>query len=49
MISTFLLNKNILILFIKKYLIILKQLPELWVRDCYACADPRYQDEYPGD
>jgi phosphoenolpyruvate carboxykinase (ATP) len=25
---------------IKNYL---NQLPELWVRDCYACADPRYQ------
>ncbi len=21
----------------------LNQLPELWVRDCYACADPRYR------
>lgn len=21
----------------------LEQLPELWVRDCYACADPRYR------
>src|SRR5690606_3077096 len=21
----------------------LNQLPEIWVRDCYACADPRYR------
>jgi len=20
-----------------------EKLPELWVRDCYACADPRYR------
>ena len=21
----------------------LNELPEIWVRDCYACADPRYR------
>jgi len=27
----------------KKVLDYLAQLPELWIRDCYACADPRYR------
>ena len=27
----------------KKIIDHLNHLPELWVRDCYACADPRYQ------
>lgn len=27
----------------KKVLDYLDNLPELWVRDCYACADPRYR------
>ena len=27
----------------KKIISYLDQLPELWVRDCYACADPRYR------
>ena len=27
----------------KKITDYLDQLPELWVRDCYACADPRYR------
>lgn len=27
----------------KKILDYLNQLPELWVRDCFACADPRYR------
>ena len=27
----------------KKVLDYLEQLPEIWIRDCYACADPRYR------
>lgn len=27
----------------KKVLAYLDQLPEIWIRDCYACADPRYR------
>ena len=27
----------------KKMIDYLEKLPELWVRDCYACADPRYR------
>lgn len=27
----------------KKMIAWLEHLPELWVRDCYACADPRYK------
>ncbi|HEX2848542.1 MAG TPA: phosphoenolpyruvate carboxykinase (ATP), partial [Chitinophagaceae bacterium] len=27
----------------KKVIDYLDKLPELWVRDCYACADPRYR------
>ncbi len=27
----------------KKIIDYLSQLPELWIRDCYACADPRYR------
>src|ERR1700741_2867699 len=27
----------------KKVTEYLNKLPELWVRDCYACADPRYR------
>ena len=27
----------------KKVMAYLDKLPELWVRDCYACADPRYR------
>src|SRR6188768_3675166 len=27
----------------KKMIDYLDKLPELWVRDCYACADPRYR------
>ena len=27
----------------KKMMDYLEKLPELWVRDCYACADPRYR------
>jgi len=27
----------------KKCLEYLEQLPEMWVRDCYACADPRFR------
>ncbi|MEO7394386.1 MAG: phosphoenolpyruvate carboxykinase (ATP) [Chitinophagaceae bacterium] len=27
----------------KKVITYLDKLPELWVRDCYACADPRYR------
>ena len=27
----------------KKIVDYLNNLPELWVRDCYACADPRYR------
>jgi len=27
----------------KKMMDYLKRLPEVWVRDCYACADPRYR------
>jgi phosphoenolpyruvate carboxykinase (ATP) len=27
----------------KKMMDYLEQLPEIWVRDCYACADPRYR------
>ena len=27
----------------KKMMTYLEQLPELWVRDCFACADPRYR------
>src|SRR3981081_37587 len=27
----------------KKILFYLGELPELWIRDCYACADPRYR------
>lgn len=27
----------------QKILAHLNQLPEIWVRDCYACADPRYR------
>ena len=27
----------------KKLIDYLEKLPELWVRDCYACADPRYR------
>lgn len=27
----------------KKVMDYLDQLPEMWVRDCYACADPRYR------
>ncbi len=27
----------------KKVLDYLEQIPELWIRDCYACADPRYR------
>src|SRR5215204_2094621 len=27
----------------KKMIDYLERLPELWVRDCYACADPRYR------
>lgn len=27
----------------KKVLEYLDKLPEMWVRDCYACADPRYR------
>ncbi len=28
---------------LKKVTAYLDQLPEIWVRDCYACADPRYR------
>ena len=27
----------------KKVFAYIEQLPELWIRDCYACADPRYR------
>ncbi|HEV7783570.1 MAG TPA: phosphoenolpyruvate carboxykinase (ATP), partial [Chitinophagaceae bacterium] len=27
----------------KKVMDYLEQIPEVWVRDCYACADPRYR------
>src|SRR5687768_13779244 len=27
----------------KKVMNYLEKIPELWVRDCYACADPRYR------
>src|SRR5688572_27548612 len=27
----------------RKVLDYLEQLPEIWIRDCYACADPRYR------
>jgi phosphoenolpyruvate carboxykinase (ATP) len=27
----------------KKVIAYIDRLPELWVRDCYACADPRYR------
>lgn len=27
----------------KKAIDFLDQLPEIWIRDCYACADPRYR------
>jgi phosphoenolpyruvate carboxykinase (ATP) len=27
----------------KKISAYLEQLPEIWIRDCYACADPRYR------
>jgi phosphoenolpyruvate carboxykinase (ATP) len=27
----------------KKMVDYLNQLPEIWIRDCYACADPRYR------
>lgn len=27
----------------KKVIAYLDELPEIWVRDCYACADPRYR------
>jgi phosphoenolpyruvate carboxykinase (ATP) len=35
-------NQNTLISFTKS-MNYLDELPELWVRDCYACADPRYR------
>src|SRR6187401_879462 len=27
----------------KKISAYLEKLPEIWIRDCYACADPRYR------
>ncbi len=33
----------------KKVMSYLERLPEIWVRDCYACADPRLSSEYSCD
>ncbi len=33
----------------KKITDYLNNLPELWIRDCYACADPAIQPEYSCD
>ena len=36
-------EENYFLIIRKKVLAYLNEQPEIWVRDCYACADPRYR------